>query len=67
MGARRQITFYDQRTSGATVRPDGSGQFLFTRDVGGDEFFQASCSIRSGPALSSSRPTRPATRALLVA
>ena len=40
MGARRQITFYDQRTSGATVRPDGSGQFLFTRDVGGDEFFQ---------------------------
>ncbi|WP_439632958.1 prolyl oligopeptidase family serine peptidase [Glycocaulis sp.] len=40
MGARRQITFYDERTSGATVRPDGSGQFLFTRDVGGDEFFQ---------------------------
>lgn len=40
LGARRQITFYDQRTSGATVRPDGSGQFLFTRDVGGDEFFQ---------------------------
>jgi dipeptidyl aminopeptidase/acylaminoacyl peptidase len=40
MGARRQITFYDERTSGASVRPDGSGQFLFTRDVGGDEFFQ---------------------------
>lgn len=40
MGARRQLTFYDERTSGATVRPDGSGQFLFTRDVGGDEFFQ---------------------------
>lgn len=40
MGARRQITFYDERTSGATIRPDGSGQFLFTRDVGGDEFFQ---------------------------
>jgi len=40
MGARRQITFYDERTSGANVRPDGSGQFLFTRDVGGDEFFQ---------------------------
>lgn len=41
MGARRQLTFYDERTSGATVRPDGSGQFLFTRDVGGDEFFQS--------------------------
>ncbi|MGY6588136.1 MAG: S9 family peptidase [Wenzhouxiangella sp.] len=40
MGKRRQITFYDERTSGASVRPDGSGQFLFTRDVGGDEFFQ---------------------------
>ncbi|MBI1264333.1 MAG: prolyl oligopeptidase family serine peptidase [Alphaproteobacteria bacterium] len=40
MGMRRQVTFYDERTSGASVRPDGSGQFLFTRDVGGDEFFQ---------------------------
>ena len=40
MGKRRQITFYDERTSGASVRPDGSGQFMFTRDVGGDEFFQ---------------------------
>jgi dipeptidyl aminopeptidase/acylaminoacyl peptidase len=40
MGKRRQITFYDERTSAASVRPDGSGQFMFTRDVGGDEFFQ---------------------------
>ncbi len=40
MGQRRQITFYDERTSGASVRPDGSGQFMFARDVGGDEFFQ---------------------------
>lgn len=40
MGMRRQITFYDERTSGASVRPDGSGQFMFSRDVGGDEFFQ---------------------------
>ena len=40
MGKRRQITFYDQRTGAPTVRPDGSGQFMFTRDVGGDEFFQ---------------------------
>lgn len=40
MGKRRQLTFYDERTSGASVRPDGSGQFMFTRDVGGDEFFQ---------------------------
>ncbi|MCW5724204.1 MAG: S9 family peptidase [Maricaulaceae bacterium] len=40
MGMRRQITFYDERVGGANVRPDGSGQFMFTRDVGGDEFFQ---------------------------
>ncbi|TVS12536.1 MAG: S9 family peptidase [Wenzhouxiangella sp.] len=40
MGKRRQVTFYDQRTGSPTVRPDGSGQFMFTRDVGGDEFFQ---------------------------
>lgn len=40
MGKRRQVTFYDERTGGANVRPDGSGQFMFTRDVGGDEFFQ---------------------------
>lgn len=40
MGKRRQVTFYDERTSGASVRPDGSGQFMFSRDVGGDEFFQ---------------------------
>ncbi|MFW6339491.1 MAG: S9 family peptidase [Wenzhouxiangella sp.] len=40
MGARRQVTFYDERTSGASVRPDDSGQFMFSRDVGGDEFFQ---------------------------
>jgi len=40
MGMRRQVTFFDERTSGANVRPDGSGQFVFTRDIGGDEFFQ---------------------------
>ena len=40
MAKRRQVTFYDERTSGASVRPDGSGQFMFSRDVGGDEFFQ---------------------------
>ncbi len=40
MGMRRQVTFYDERTGGASVRPDGSGQFMFTRDVGGDEFYQ---------------------------
>jgi Tol biopolymer transport system component len=40
LGMRRQVTFYSERTGGASVRPDGSGQFKFSRDVGGDEFFQ---------------------------
>lgn len=36
MGARTQLTFYEERVTGASVRP-GDGQILFTRDVGGDE------------------------------
>lgn len=40
MGMRRQVTFFDERTSGANVRPGQSGEFVFTRDIGGDEFFQ---------------------------
>jgi len=39
-GDRRQITFFDDRITGAGVRPGGSGQIMFTRDRGGDENFQ---------------------------
>ncbi len=39
MGMRRQVTFYEERTSGANVRP-GSDQFVFSKDIGGDEFYQ---------------------------
>jgi dipeptidyl aminopeptidase/acylaminoacyl peptidase len=39
MGMRRQVTFYDERTGGANVRP-GYSQFVFTKDIGGDEFYQ---------------------------
>ncbi|MGE0740494.1 MAG: S9 family peptidase [Hyphomonadaceae bacterium] len=38
MGARTQLTFYDERITGATVKP-GTSEILFTRDVGGDENF----------------------------
>jgi dipeptidyl aminopeptidase/acylaminoacyl peptidase len=38
MGARTQLTFYEERITGASVRP-GSSEILFTRDVGGDENF----------------------------
>lgn len=40
MGMRRQVTFFEERTGGADVRPDGSGQFVFSKDIGGDEFYQ---------------------------
>ncbi|MBY0563343.1 MAG: S9 family peptidase [Hyphomonadaceae bacterium] len=38
MGARTQLTFYDERIAGASMRP-GTEEILFTRDVGGDENF----------------------------
>lgn len=39
MGARRQITFYDEPVGGVTRRPGGRS-LLFTRDSGGSEFAQ---------------------------
>lgn len=38
MGARTQLTFYDERILGASVRPQ-TDQILFVRDTGGDENF----------------------------
>jgi dipeptidyl aminopeptidase/acylaminoacyl peptidase len=38
MGARTQLTFFEERISGGSVRP-GTEDILFTRDVGGDENF----------------------------
>ena len=38
MAARIQLTFYDERITDAALRP-GTGEILFTRDVGGDEKF----------------------------
>ncbi len=39
LGARQQLTFFDERIGVGDVQPGGA-TFLFTRDVGGDEFFQ---------------------------
>jgi dipeptidyl aminopeptidase/acylaminoacyl peptidase len=38
-GARTQLTFFPDRVSGAKYGPDGS-YFVFTKDVGGGEWFQ---------------------------
>lgn len=39
LGMRRQLTFFDEPVGGTSARPSGGG-FLFTKDTGGDEFFQ---------------------------
>jgi dipeptidyl aminopeptidase/acylaminoacyl peptidase len=40
LGARKQITFYDDAVSGGTFEPVNGNYFLFTKDVGGNEFAQ---------------------------
>jgi len=40
-GARRQITYFNEPVMGAAVCPDPSTNgFLFTRDIGGSEYYQ---------------------------
>lgn len=39
LGMRRQLTFYPDQVGGADVSP-GANAFSFTKDQGGDEFFQ---------------------------
>jgi len=40
-GARKQVTFFNEPVSGASVCPDPSRHgFLFEKDVGGSEFYQ---------------------------
>ncbi len=39
LGARQQLTFFDEPVGGAEVSP-GSDTFLFSKDKGGDEFYQ---------------------------
>ncbi len=40
MGDRRQLTFFDDRITGAAAQPGKSGYILFEQDSGGDENFQ---------------------------
>jgi dipeptidyl aminopeptidase/acylaminoacyl peptidase len=39
-GARTQLTFFPDRVAGAVYEPVNGDSFLFTKDVGGGEFFQ---------------------------
>ncbi len=40
MGARTQLTFFPDRVSGGAYQPVDGDYFVFTKDKGGDEFFQ---------------------------
>jgi dipeptidyl aminopeptidase/acylaminoacyl peptidase len=39
-GARTQLTFFPERIAGAAFRPKSGDSFIFSKDVGGNEFFQ---------------------------
>jgi len=39
-GSRTQLTFFPDRVGGAHYGPKGSNYFIFTKDVGGGEWFQ---------------------------
>jgi len=39
-GARTQLTFYPDRVSGAWYSPTSGASFVFSKDIGGGEFFQ---------------------------
>ncbi len=39
-GARTQLTFYPERVGGASFKPKTGDYFVFSKDIGGNEFFQ---------------------------
>ena len=39
-GDRRQLTFFPDRVGGGSFPPKGGDYFIFSKDTGGDEFFQ---------------------------
>ncbi len=40
LGSRQQITFFPERVSGATYQPTQGNYFVFSKDIGGNEFSQ---------------------------
>jgi dipeptidyl aminopeptidase/acylaminoacyl peptidase len=40
MGARQQLTFFPERVSGASFQPTEGKYFVFSKDIGGNEFAQ---------------------------
>jgi dipeptidyl aminopeptidase/acylaminoacyl peptidase len=40
LGSRRQLTFFAERVGGATYQPTQGNYFIFSKDIGGNEFNQ---------------------------
>ncbi len=40
LGSRQQMTFFPERVSGATYQPTQGSYFVFSKDIGGNEFSQ---------------------------
>lgn len=47
-GARTQLTFFDEPVAGALAIPGSGNRFIFERDSGGDEYYQAYLSGLAG-------------------
>ena len=56
---RAQITFFDEPIAGAVAQPGSKNRFIYARDTGGDEYFQAYETGLAGP---DTQITEPKTR-----
>jgi dipeptidyl aminopeptidase/acylaminoacyl peptidase len=54
--ARTQLTFFDEPIASADAQPRSQGRWVFSRDTGGDEYFQAYEAGLSGPEVQITEP-----------
>ncbi|HYD46004.1 MAG TPA: S9 family peptidase, partial [Phenylobacterium sp.] len=55
-GDRQQLTFFDEPIADAEARPTPPAQVIFSRDTGGDEYFQGYAFGLSGPEIQITEP-----------
>lgn len=55
-GQRTQLTFFDEPVADAVAVPGGGDRFLYMRDVGGAEYYQAWLSSPMGPEVAVTAP-----------
>ncbi|MBI1404765.1 MAG: prolyl oligopeptidase family serine peptidase [Caulobacter sp.] len=54
--AREQLTFFDEPVAGAEAVPGSSDHFIFSKDTGGDEYFQGYMAGLTGPEVAFTEP-----------